>query len=67
MVLSVQARPQEQRPQQPLEMAGQRQGRGKGTMRREKGLPNTVARATPVPAAAVTVNPVTTWVKHFDP
>ena len=66
MVRSMQARPQEERPQQPLEMAGHRQGRTKGTMMREKGLPNTVARVTPVAAAAVTVNPATTCAKNHD-
>ena len=60
----MQARPQEERLQQPLEMAGHRQGRMKGTMTREKGLPNTVARVTPVAAAAVTVNPATTCAKN---
>ena len=63
MVRSMQARPQEERPQQPLEMAGHRQGRVKGTMTRAKGLPNTVARVAPAAAAAVTVNPAATCSK----
>ena len=41
-------------------MAGHRQGRVKGTIMRAKGLPNTVARVTPVAAAAVTLRPATT-------